>query len=503
MGNKVDSNVVGLRIAEEASLKTLPGSPVWVPFDPNSYKDFGGQLTTVARSPINASRQRKKGTVTDLNASGGFNQDLTPTNLLPVLQGIMFADAREKATTGSLKSAGIPITGVTSTQVTAASGLSVFKVNDLVLCSGFGVPSNNGLKKVTTVASGALTISGGMATEGSPPAAAKVDLVGHEFATNDLSVVLNGNLARITSAAFDLSTVGFVPGEWVYIGGDAGGAQFATGTGFGRIGVVTTGYIEMDKLDWTATADAGTGKAVQVFYGFVIKNESDPTLIKRRTYQLERTLGNDANGQMSEYIVGACPNEFQLDFKQADKVTFDCSFVGLDNEQRDGLTGLKAGSRPTLADADCFNTTSDFSRIKLAIVDPTTGSPAALFGFSTDLQLTVKNNVVPNKSLGVLGAFDTTAGLFEVSGKLTAYFASVAAVQAVRNNSDVTIDLALVKANAGLVFDVPLISLGDGRLAVEKDKAITLPLDLNAAADRKFNHTLLVNVFPYLPSIAG
>lgn len=505
MADKVDSNVTGLRFAEEASLKTLPGSPVWYPLEPNSYSDFGGQLATVARNPINPSRQRKKGVITDLDASGGFNQDLTFNNTSRLLQGFFFAAMREKFTTQSLNSAALAMTAITAAadDYTAASGLTGLVSGDLVLAEGFGVAANNGLKSVNGTSTGtAISVSDALSDEASPPAAAKLTLVGHEFAAGDLSVVMNGTLAQLTSVAVDMTTLPLIEGEWLYVGGDAAGTQFALNApGFARIKTITTTYIELDKTTWTPVADAGATKTVRIWYGSVLKNEDDPALITRRTYNVERTLGSDGSGTMSEYLTGAVPNELTLNIPQADKLTIDLSFVACDNEQRNGATGVKAGARPTLVAEDAYNTSSDFARIKLALVSDDTDI-LPLFAYATEVKLTVNNNVSPNKAIGVLGAFDTSAGTFEVGGTIEAYFANIEAVAAVRNNSDITLDIILSKDNKGLIVDVPLLSLGDGRLNVEQDQAIKLPLE-NMAAESPFGHTLLFQSFPYLPSVAA
>lgn len=508
MADKIDSNLTGLRFAEEATLRVLPGTggvnSVWYPLEPNSYKDLGGQISTIARNPINASRQRKKGVTTDLDAGGGFVQDLTMNNTTRLLQGFFFADAREKPTTAPLATAKVAIASVVATtKKFAATGMPAFKVGALVLASGFSTVANNGIKTVGAITGADVTVVEVLVDEAAPPVAAKLETIGHTFAVGTVAMGLNGNLARMNiTGGLDATTLGLIPGEWVFVGGDLATDSFTTNpAGFARINVIAAGYIEFDKTDWTPVVEAGTGITLKIFTGLIIKNEFVPGLIKRRTYHVERTLGNDTNGVMSEYLVGAVPNELTLNMPMADKITADMTFVAMDNEQRSGLQGVKLGTRIVLPSANAFNTSNDFSRIKLASVSATDANPVPLFAFATEMTITINNNVSPNKALGVLGAFDTTAGTFEVGGKITAYFSSIAAVQAVRDNADITLDIAMVKDNAGLLLDIPLLSLGDGRLAVEQDTAIMVPLE-NMAAESKFGHTLLFMSFPYLPTTA-
>lgn len=131
---KIDSNATGLSICEELSPKVLPTTPVWFEQEPNSFNAFGGDYKTVARSPLTVSRQKKKGVMSDLDASGGFQSDVVIGGLPRLAQGFFFADAREKACTQPVNgSVSIPLTAVTSTTFTAASGLDIFKTGDLSL----------------------------------------------------------------------------------------------------------------------------------------------------------------------------------------------------------------------------------------------------------------------------------------------------------------------------------------------------------------------------------
>jgi hypothetical protein len=116
VNNKVDSNTTGLAFAEEVCARQLPTladdghDPIWYELEPNDYGDFGGDLKTKARKPLNRNRRNKKGTPVDLDAKAEFTMDFTQHNHNRLLQGFFFSDMREKVTTYPLNGDQIVIT---------------------------------------------------------------------------------------------------------------------------------------------------------------------------------------------------------------------------------------------------------------------------------------------------------------------------------------------------------------------------------------------------------
>lgn len=506
--NKIDSNGTGLRYSLETSIGVADGSAVWYPLEPNEYKDFGGQYKLVARNPINQGRQRKKGVIVDLDSSGGFTSDLLQNGLQDLMQGFFFADFRRK---GEEAVNVVDIDGGNPDEYEVAS-TSGFLVGSLIKGSGFSNAANNGLNKVTVVTTNVSVevATGQLTAEASPPSGAKITVVGFESDTGDIDVDSSGTLPAITSTTLDFTTLGLIPGEWIYMGGDSSSYQFSTAANntWARIYTIAAHRITFDKTNTTMVTEANTTKTVRLWFGRVLKNESSGSLQVRRTFQLERTLGapDDSNLSQiqSEYVVGAVPNKAMFDFSTADKATVSMEFMGTDHEQRTGATGVKAGTRPSIVAEDAYNTSNDFAVLKMHILDRTAGAnPSSLFAFLSQVSLDVDNNVSANKAVSYLGSFDMTAGQFIVNGSANAYFSNVTAVAAVRNNSDVTMHGIMIKDNAGMVFDIPLIALGDGRLKVEQDKPIMLNLEMPAAADEVFDHTLLMVFYDYLPTAAA
>ncbi|WLJ71043.1 hypothetical protein [Sphingomonas phage Kimi] len=599
VADKQDANLVGFYKARETSLGQLPAVPYWLTREPNSFDDLGGEYTKVARRPFSPSRQRKKGAVTDLDADGGYNEDVTQNNMQGELEEFFFAHIRalpnaspsfapyakvftvnastDVATTNAHGLATgdgpfyvsstttlpdplavntpywVTVTGVNSfkfatsranavaavpvnidlidtgtgahtmTKVAAVAGATklyrfnnvpaAIKVGDKVLAKGYSNNANNGVKTVTAVTAFTVEVAEVLADEDTPPYGASLKLFARPFAAGDLALTVAPGTFTITATAGSFQDFAPVPGSWLFIGGDADDTSFEDddgnpNPGYARIANngVSANFkaLTFDKSTFVPEAQNGAGLTVIVYFGDVLKNEDDPDLIARFSSTIERTLGRDDDGIQSEYLTGAIASEMTWNSPLANLVNVDLAYIAQKANTRKGVDGplsRRVGNVILKAlGEDAFNTSSNIYRLRLAPVDPDTLNPMPVFARVTEWSLTINNNVSAAKAQGVLGAFDATVGNFDVDGEFTAYFSTVEAIHAVQCNYDMTFDAIYAKGNAGIVLDVPLIGLGGGRLDIEQDAAIMLPLE-TAAAESPFGHTALIQWFPYLPNV--
>jgi len=517
---KIDSNVVGLSYALEDCIGKLPDAVPdsgdedggkWYPLDPNEFSDFGGEVTTVARNPINASRQRQKGVVTDLEASGGFTQDITQSGLTRLMQGFFFADARERVSTHPLNDKATSTITVVDV-VAAGSKINVgaghgakYAVGHILKMSGMTNAENNRADMVVTAISvDELTVSGTLVNE-TATANTKLEIVGYQFADAVAGIVFTvGELLTLTRTAGSFIDDGFHVGEWIFIGGDSAATRFdANAPGYARIDAISATALTLREPTWTPVTEAAeAGETIQIYFGSYIRNEKDTTLIKRRSYQLERTLGMDENGVQGEYLVGAVPNELTLNLTSAEKLTAELSFVAIDNQLRTGTDGLKPGNRDAKFPVEtAYNASNDLYQLRLFVSDPAKATPKSLYAKVMEASVTINNNATGLKAIATLGSFDINVGDFEAGGEIEAYFSTVEAVRAVKNNADVGFNVIAAKDNAGFVYDIPLLSLGGGRLNVEKDNPIKLPVETSGAENAN-GYTMSATYFAYLPDVA-
>lgn len=530
---KVDSNITQtsycVETASAIGVLPIPSTQNWVTLEPNSYKDIGGKIKTVARQPINASRQLRKGVLVDEDAMVGFSTDMTQTNMQDLLQGFFFANYVRKSEVSATPIAGLvptaavsTVTGTNTINFTASIPSTSFRAGDLIFTSGFTNVANNGLLTVSSATATGVTVTQTLVNE-TPPSTSQVVQVGFQFTAGDVSTTTSGSYPAITATSKNLTQFGLSAGEFVFIGGDTAATQFATSSnlGYARVFSTAAGTIQFDKTFGTFVADNGSTKTVQVFFGRVLFNQQ-PANIVRRTYTIENQLGfNNANStglQQSQYIPGCVPNEFTLNVKEATKLTCDLDFIGLHSATIDeNVTGantlltkaaVAAGgfiTQPSLGSA-AYNLTSDVPRLKLATYAAGAANPTPLFAYCQDLTLTVKNNITADKAVGVLGAFEMTAGFFEISGKTTTYFQQVEEIQTVLSNGNVTLDFHMTQNNAGFSVDLPLLTLGDGLPKIEINKPITMDFDMMFASGNFVNpnldYTAKISFYDYLPSLA-
>lgn len=499
---KQDANLVGFYKTREADYGVIPANADWQTREPNSFDDFGAEYTKVARRPFNPSRQRKKGSTADMDADGGYNEDLTQNNMQGELEEFFFAAMRRTPAQANVAA------DATTDDFTVASS-AAFKVGVLVLASGFVSSVNNGVHMIDGITDGThVSTTSALATEGAG-LGKRIKIIGFQAPAGDLEMTAAvGNTFVISSTVTELDALGLIPGEWVGIG-DAAATSFADGAdalvGYARIAVdgISENAIAFDKATFAPITTDGAGKTVRLWFGDKVKNEEDPDLIKRFSAVVERTLGKDADGTQSEYLTGVVANELTWNSPLAALVNLDMSYVAQKAAVRKGVDGplsRRAGNTITRAlGEDAFNTSSNIYRIRMTMVSADTFEPTPFFARVTEWSLTVANNVTAAKAQGVLGGFDVTVGGFDVDGEFTAYFQTVEAIHAIQCNYDVTFDAIYAKANAGVYVDVPLISNGGGRLDIEPDAAIMIPIE-SAAAESPFGHTALIGWFPYLPA---
>lgn len=508
----LDSNITETRYSEETSFGVANGSAVWKAIEVNTFSDAKGQFTKVARTPISSDRQRKKGVTVDLDASVGFNSDLTQYNLPDLIQGVTFSSFRTKTEFGG---AGQVVSVNASNQFTAASGLTAFAVGDLiVLRGGTQIAGNsNRVLRVTVVIGTLLTVAETLVAE-TLPTTARLVKVGVRTVAGDIDVNAAGAFPTLTSTTLNFVTQGLVPGEHIWIGGDAALTFFPTNAVnncLARVRSVAAGVLTLDKASRGALiTEAQAGSTIELYFGRVLKNEQIASQV-RRTYQIERQLGAPDTAQpaqlQSEYFTGCVFNEATINLESANKITVDAKFVSADQELRTGVTGLKAGTRPAVENADAQNGTTDLKRVRLSKVVAGDEAVAPLFAFFPSATISISNGVEPLKALTRLGAFEMSAGDFVVTASVQGYFSSIEAISAIRDNDTLTLDIMEFRNNQGWVIDLPLVTAGDGSVMVEKDKPMQVPLTLECASgeevDANLDYTLCWTWFDGLPDLAA
>lgn len=506
--SRVLTNNTGLSVAQEASLGVLPGSPLWEVLEPNSYTSFGANITTVARSPISQNRQRRKGTVTDLDSTVEFEADLTLSSFVSFVEGFAFANATNNDL--SFNAADTTGTGYTVTALDATQGAKLqFTAAgpiSLLFARGYVLSANNGLKPLGAdpVTTDTELVVSGLTIE-TAPSNATLDIEGIRTEAGDIAIVVTGTNVVMTSGnngsanPVDFTTLGLTVGQFIHIGGVATANRLTdTNFGYARVVTITAGTLTLDKADPALITDTGSSdNEVDLLFGRFIRNvpTNDPDFLER-SFQFEVTYPDlDSLGvDEFEYAKGNFCNTLTLNVPLAEKATVSYSFIGTDTEvpSTTQKTNADTPNQPTRTGA--FNTTSDCTRLRISEIDE-----SAEYTDFKSLTITLNNGVSPEKVLCNLGAKFMNIGNFEVNVEAQLIFSDSRVASAVRDNRTVSLDFGLKNDDGALIFDIPSMTLGGGGKDFPVNETVLINTTGEAFLDPTTNTSIGISLFPEVP----
>lgn len=503
---RVSSNAVGLAYAEEASLGVLGAGPVWHTLEPNNITAFGAALERVSRNPISRSRQRKKGSVVDLNSPVGFEADLTLGSFRDFLQGFMFGDTINRNLIHMAVSA-VSAGNDDEYTITALSAGDAGKIVDgtLFWARGFSVATNNGLKTAKAGPGDANTTLG-VDQDLAVDTTGQISVCGFRLAKGAATWGWNADTKRgtLTLAAHGLAARGLQVGMFVHFGSTlaAGGAVQnglqANRYGLARVVALDAGSIQFDKVDLKLRANVANAQLaanIDILFGEFARNAdaSNDAVYRERSFQIEGTypgLG-DANATEYEYALGNFCNSLAFNLPLTNKATATFGFIGTDAEPPVPAQKTNAAAARAPVGTTAYNTSADIARLRVTEADED--------GLTTDfksLTVTFNNNVSPEKVIGTLGAKFMNVGDFTVDITGQMLFTNKGVLRAIRNNETVSMDFALRNEDGVIVVDVPEMTLGGGGREFPENQTVLINTTAEAHQDARFNISVGVSIIP-------
>ncbi len=513
---RVLTNNVSMAYTIETALGVA--GTTWFLLEPNSIDEFGADITTVSRDPISRNRQRRKGTVTDLDSAVAFEEDITLSSFRDFVEGFCFVTGINSDVTQLATTAAETTTDSYTVSALSAAQADKFEVDTLIHVTGFTNAGNNGLKTVDAdIASSAtaITVAENLVDEPSPPADAKLSFAGHQVAAGDVvtwdwDAGTNTAVLALTGLGTLLQALGLTLGQLAHIGSPdgSGGVQNAFENaaandmfGYARVKAFTADDVTFDKVDTALQFDDLTdpATAVDVLFGEFIRNVTTTAAdFLERSFQFEAEFPNLDVGGNSEfqYAKGNFCNTLAFNLPITDKATMTFGFIGTDTDNPVTAGSRKSGAStatdPTKTAA--FNTSSDIARLRITDADET--------GLTTDfksLTLTLNNNVSPEKVLGTLGAKFINSGNFEVDVEAQLIFTEGLVVDRIRDNTTVTMDFVVRNGDGAIAVDLPSMTLGGGGRDFPVNESVLINTTAQAFQDPTLGTSIGISIFPTVP----
>ncbi len=455
-----DANRTAVGIVREVTLGTTPATPAFIPLRIKG-ADLSYSQNKVTSDELRADRQTTDLVLVGAEAQGTIPMEQSYGAQDELLVGLMFSDwvnAPYRYNNGSADSA---ITDVSATVLTFGAaggnrtGQGSFAIGHMVRTTGFTIPGNNGLFRLTGATATTATTTG-LSIEASPPGTARMKVVGvRAGAAAEWSSNAGTNVITRASGTVDFAAVGLVPGMWVKASGWTGAAT--ANNGWYRLSAVATALLTFDVVPTGFVTDAGTGMTITLWFGDYIRNG-----VTKTSYTVEEQFQDLASPEF-QYLTGMVPSTGEFSFDG--QAIAQCAFAFLGTSASIG-TARFAGATDKSVDYygalppthDVYNTSAHVGRIA------ENGAAIAGPNYVTSASLSINNNLRRRTAVGSVGSVDIAAGRCIVTGKLSIYYGSKLVLDRIRNNTASSWDLRLIDATGtkGLVVDCPRIKLNSG-----------------------------------------
>lgn len=483
----------------------IAGTPTWKLLEPNEISAFGAVISTVARNPIRRARGRQKGTISDLDSSVEMESDLTVDAFRDFAEGFMFTtfsniDLIFRAANAATTADTYTVPSLTAGQ--AAKLQSDANIDTILFASGYLLAANNGFKHLDTAAAATnttLAVEENLADE-TAPANAILEIAGARLADGEMDLTIaaavpnvSGRIGTLNFDNVNPTTLGLVRGQAIFV------VLTSVIRGYARVTAFDTSTITIDRMDAALVAAAPTGATTSIYFGQYIRDQqSDNAFFLQRSFQFEADLpGLAANGLDSEFIYakGNFCSTLNITADLSDKALVSLGFVGTDTDPPTGSRKTNADTPLLPLGTTAFSTVADFARLIVRDVDED--------GLTTDfksVELSIDNNVSPEKVLGVLGARFVNFGNFFVDLSAQILFTSGEVLDRIRNNTTVGLDLFFKNGDGAIAFSIPSMTLGDGSLELPVDETVLLNITGEAFEDAVTSASLGISLIPAIPA---
>lgn len=379
------------------------------------------------------------------------------------------------------------ITGVTGSGgvYTVTTG-PAFVVGHLARFSGFATAGNNGLKRITT---GSATVpavgaSVGVVDEASPPATARIKVIGFEATAGDVTAEADG----LASTTLDFTTLGLAVGQWIKIGGAGAAYRFAVDAlnGWARVTGVAAKKLTLDHLPSGWTTNDGSGKTLRVFFGDRIKNGVTP---KART--LERGyLGQ----QTPSYIVqrGMEVNELTLSIEARREITGGATFMGLGGAVSTTPLDASPDAAPDSGTYRVMAAGANVNRISEA------GAMLSAPNHVRSAQLRLTNNLREITAVDELATVALGRGSLDITVTVQTYFGDKSLYERMLAGTATSLAQRIFDGERALIIAYPRLTDIDGNPDDGGSNTdVTLPQQKQASFDALTNAQILIDRFEY------